>query len=144
MGRPHLSDAEKQARGTFDQRYSEEARGKAAAAKVIAFPSLLEIPKCSFPLDAEGQRLYDELARVLFEQGRLTVLSHQEISALAGGMSAEREKVAKGKAPSAIAFIRFLERIDKLQRAAVDRAYAGSSTDGRANKFQNSGFAARR
>lgn len=144
MGRPHLSDAEKRQRGTFDPRYSEEARGKAAAAKVIAFPSLQDIPKCSFPLDEEGQRIYDDLTRTLFEQGRLTVLTHLEISALAGGISAERGKIEKGKAPSAIAFVRFLERIDKLQRASVDRAYAGSSTDGRANKFQTSGFAARR
>lgn len=144
MGRPALSDAEKKARKTFDPRYSEEARGEAAAAKVIAFPSLQDVPKCSFPLDEEGQRIYDDLTRTLFEQGRLTVLTHLEVSALAGGISAERRKIDMGKAPSAIAFVRFMERIDKLQRASVDRAFAGSTTGDRQNKFARSGFAARR
>lgn len=144
MGRPALSDAEKKARQTFDPRYSEQARGQAASAKVIAFPSLQDIPSCSFPLDDEGQRIYDDLTRTLFEQGRLTVLTHLEISALAGGISAERAKISAGKSASAIAFVRFLERVDKLQRASVDRAYAGSSTEGRSNKFARSGFAARR
>lgn len=144
MGRPSLSDDEKRRRGTYDPRYSAEVRAEAALAKVVSFPTLREIPECMFPLDVEGQKLYDELSRVLFEQKRLTVLSHAELSALCGGMSAERDKISKGKSASSVAFIRFLERIDKLQKAAVDRAYAGSSTEDRPNKFARNGFSARK
>ena len=144
MGRPSLSDEEKRRRGTFDTRYSAEARAEASLSKVVAFPALREIPECMFPLDEAGQKLYDDLARVLCEQGRLTVLSHAELSSLCGGMSAERSKIAAGKSASSTAFVRFLERIDKLQKAAIDRAYAGSTTQDRPNKFARNGFANRR
>lgn len=144
MGRPALSDAEKLRKGTFDKRYSQEARSVGAVTNLVAFPSLREIPACMFPLDAQGQALYDELARVLFEQGRLTVLSHAELSALAGGMTQVRKKIESGAPAPAGAFKAFLERIDKLQKASIDRAYAGSSTEGRSSKFRNSGFANRK
>ena len=71
----------------------------AALAKVVSFPHAPGDPGCMFPLDVEGQKLYDELSRVLFEQKRLTVLSHAELSALCGGMSAERDKISKENRP---------------------------------------------
>ena len=144
MGRPSLPDAEKRAKGTFDPRYSSEERAVRRAENVIAFPAFEVVPPCIFPLEEEGQKLYDSLTRSLQEQGRLTVLSHAEASALCGAVSAQRQKMTDGANVPIGTFVKILERIDKLQRADVDRAYVGSTTADKPNKFAKNGFARKR
>lgn len=143
MGRPALTDGEKRAKGTLDKRYTEEARAERVSATVVAFPTLQKIPKCPFPLDNEGTKIYDSLTRSLFEQGYLTTLTHLEISSLAASVTSMRTKMASGLNVPVGSFTSILERIDKLQRANVDRAFHGQRSPDQRNKFASSGFAVR-
>lgn len=146
MGRPALTDEEKKAKGTFDPRYSAEARSERAGSVVVAFPTLQDVPPCRFPLTpgGAGQATYDQLIRTLHEQKRLTVLLHMEVEMLAAGLDNIHARMAQGKNVPASAFTNILARIDKLQRADHDRAYQGSQTEPQRNKFARNGFAARR
>ncbi|WP_293862458.1 hypothetical protein [uncultured Alsobacter sp.] len=145
MGRPALTDAEKKAKGTFDPRYSADARAERATEKVVTLPVLDHIPKCRLPLapGGIGQETYDSLIRTLHEQKRLTVMSHLEVEALAAGYEVLHRKMSAGGNVPASAIQGILSRIDKLQRMDVDRPFAGSSTD-RPNKFSRNGFAQRK
>lgn len=145
MGRPALSDAEKRAKGTFDPRYSAEARGERATSVVVPFPTLQDVPPCRFPLTpgGAGEQTFNQLIRTLHEQKRLTVLTHMEVEMLSAGLDNIHKRMAEGKNVPASSFTNILARIDKLQRAENDRAYAGSELP-RQNKFARNGFAARR
>lgn len=145
MGRPALTDAEKKAKGTFDPRYSAEARAEAATSKVVAFPTLEEIPACRFALKPKGhgEEVYTEVMRRLHEQKRLTMMVHIEVELLAATLDDIHAKMAAGQRVPASAFTSALARLDKLQRMDVDRAFHGSSTD-RPNKFSRNGFAQRK
>jgi hypothetical protein len=146
MGRPALTDAAKLAKGTFDPRYSEEARAERSGQTVVAFPTLQEIPECRFPLEPGGigQQTYDRLIRTLHEQGRLTMLTHMKVEILAAGMEDLRNKMASGMRVPAGLPSRLMTSIAELERESVDRAFNGSSVKGQENKFLSNGFAARR
>lgn len=146
MGRPALTDAEKKAKGTFDPRYSAEARAAAATSKVVAFPTLDQIPECRFPLKegGHGQKAYTEIVRRLHEQQRLTMMAHLEVELLALGLDDIHSKLAAGQRVPSTAITTILGRLDKLQRMDVDRAFPGSEGGGRQNKFSRNGFASRK
>lgn len=146
MGRPALTDAQKIAQGTFDPRYSEEARAERSGQTVVAFPTLQDIPECRFPLEPGGigQQTYDRLIRTLHEQGRLTMLTHMKVEILASSMEDLHTKMRTGMRVPANLMSRIMVSIAELERESVDRAFNGSSVKGQENKFLANGFAARR
>ncbi len=74
-GRPSISDAEKQRRGTADPRFTEAARAERAGAKVVnLYPSekLDQVPEPPADLSDQAKQDYYSKARRLHETGRLT------------------------------------------------------------------------
>lgn len=145
MGRPALTDAEKREKGTFDPRYSAEARAAAAAEKVVSFPELVEIPSCRFRLTpgGHGEKVYTELMRRLHEQRRLTMMMHLKVEAIAAGIEDIHRKVDEGLRVPATAYTTLLQAVEKIERMNVDRAFPGSSAES-TNKFSRNGFAQRK
>jgi hypothetical protein len=142
MSRKPLSDREKIARRTFRRDKSEDARALIGLTKVHAFPTFREIPRPTVPLGQTGQAEYDTLSRVLFDAGRLTLLTQRSIEALAVAKDAITMLHASGKPASA----RILEQMNRalgdLRLADVDPTITPREPE--KNRFARSGFAARR
>jgi hypothetical protein len=72
---------------TAMKRRAEPAQAGQGDPKVVAHPAFREIPACLFALRSEqAQKEYDTIARMLFDAGRLTAVSHR--AATQGGISA--------------------------------------------------------
>lgn len=84
---PSQSDEEKKARGTFDPRYSEEARGRRLSDKLFAGPGYQDVPDPENPLTDYEQKIYFELCGQLLRQGKLTMSTRdiaEEVALLKG------------------------------------------------------------
>jgi hypothetical protein len=137
-GHNKLSDAEKLRRGTFEARHSEAASESRAAGVLLTGPWLTSIPAPTYKLGKAGKSLYDDLTKELFEQNKLTKITHLQAS-LAALLHQKIDALASaGKSPSANDFA-------KLQSALRDLKVAENATvtasPGQRNKFAGSGFA---
>ena len=142
MGRKAISDADKIARGTFRRSEGEDAKALAGLAKIHVFPTFREIPQPTLPLGIVGQAEYDTLSRVLFDAGRLTLLTQRSIEALAISKDTIAALHTAGKPVPA----RILEQMNRalgdLRLADVDASLTPHNPA--ENKVRWNGFAARR
>jgi hypothetical protein len=115
-----------------------------AAGSIVALPSFREIPECLFPLRSAGaQREYDEIARVLFDAGRMTIGAHRALCSYAMQFDAICRTADDGRVIRNSAFT----QLDKARMALglddLDKRIA--APDGaQENKFARAGFSARR
>lgn len=144
-GRPPLSDAEKKLRGTFDPRFSEDARSERAEHKVVSLfggERLNEIPD---PPDGLGRRALDEYwrwTRRLQDLGRLSQLWVDKVTLYAIRRHSVEARLAQGRAPKdgdVKGCEMFLKELGALN---VDQPRAGQEAP--ASKWEQIGFASRR
>jgi hypothetical protein len=143
MGRKPLSDAEKLARGTLDNRTSEVARAKATANKVHAFPTLREIPEPTVPFaeDSVGRKTYDRWARFLFDAGHLTVISQGFVENLAMADQTIAAMALAGKPVPASVLTQRNRALGELKILDVDPSLTPNKPED--NVFRKNGFARR-
>lgn len=140
-GHNRLSDAEKKRRGTFVAKQSDAIYDARAAANVLAFPTLREIPAAELPLNEIGSRKYDELARALFDAGRLTTVSRMLAEQVASLFQEQHRRMSAGlPVPGSLS--------DKMQRALAqlklaDGAPTIAQPQSRNERARRIGFAAR-
>jgi hypothetical protein len=103
-GRTALSDAAKKQAGTFDPRWSAEARAERAEQKVVALfgaDRLNVIPEPPPGLSDEAANEFKLWTRRLHEQERLSQIWVEKITFYAMRKHKVMAKVAKGEMPSA-------------------------------------------
>lgn len=137
-GRNRLSDAEKQARGTFDPSRSEAAYAKAAADKVIVGPWLTYIPEPTVPLNPVGRAEYDKLTKLLFEGNKLTTVTCGDCERLAVMKQQMVERLEAGK-PVSMDLIKRMDSISVRLRIAEDAPAIANPNE--KSRFAGSGFA---
>lgn len=101
-GRPPLSDAEKKLRGTFDPRWSEEARSERAEDKVVSLfgqDRLEAIPEPPEGLKPRALEEYWRWTRRLHELGRLSQVWVDKITLYAIRRHSIEARLIEGKAP---------------------------------------------
>ena len=140
-GRRGMPDAEKERRGTLDQRWSEDARADRKVVQLFKHPRLDRIPDPELPLSKEGRKKYRELAELLLESSQLTVVTrgYAEMAAIAFEAIADAKE--KGKSISASLIKQYNDALGNIRQFDVDKKV---SPDGqRKNKFRHTGFASR-
>lgn len=101
-GRTPHSDAEKRRKGTFDPRFSEEARAERAHAKVVTLfggDRLGEVPEPPEGLSPQAVQDYYAKARRLHETGRLTQTWVDKTVLYAVRRHSILMRIREGKAP---------------------------------------------
>lgn len=136
-----LTDAEKLARGTLDQRTSEAARGQREVAKVLKFPVLREIPEPSFQFNSHGKKTYDFWASKLRDAGLLTRVSLDQIENLALTDDSIAAAIAKRGRPAINLIEARRKALQWLETLNVDTTvFAGEAQKG---TFASHGFPSR-
>lgn len=140
-GHNRLTDAEKIARGTFRPSRGEAVYKADLGAKVIAGPWLDAIPEPQLPLGPEARMKYDELARMLFDQNKLTVVTRSiaEGAAVLFGQIHRRE--SEGRDVPASMAARYLGALQNLKIA--EEAPEIATPGNKRNAFDFCGFANR-
>lgn len=112
--------------------------------RVVAHPGFREIPTCLFPIQTEqAQKQYDQIARALFEAGRLTLDAHSALSSYAMQFDVITRATAEGRVVRSLAFTQLDKARTALRLNELDNPIA-SSEDAPVNKFARSGFSTRR
>lgn len=143
VGRPHLSDDEKRRRGTFDPRYSAEARGTRRAEKVVALfkDRVEEIPPPPAGLSQPAMEEYMRWCRTLHHEQKLTVLWVEKITLYAMAKHNNLTRLAAGKM-SRLEDTRIMKSIlSELTGINADAPINPTETQSR--KFARIGFAKR-
>lgn len=138
MGRHALSDAEKRARGTFREDQSEAAYAAKRAEKVVVGPWLTSIPDPEMPLNDVGKAKYMELAKLLFDQNKLTKVTCMDCEIVALHWQNVQARMAAGKAPSSDSLKQIASITQRLRIAEDAPAIANPNQKSR---FEGSGFA---
>jgi hypothetical protein len=136
-----LTDEEKLARGTLDERTSEAARGKREIGKILKFPVLREIPEPKFVLTPVGRKTFDFWAKKLMEAGLLTESSIGYIENLALADDSITAAIAKGKSPAYTLLETRRKNLQWLETLNVDTSVAAGQTQ--KGTFASHGFANR-
>ena len=136
-GHNRLSDAEKKARGTFRPDHSEAVLNAAAGAKVITGHFLPKVPEPSIPLNAEGKKKYLEIANLLFEQNKLTVVTCGDCERMAVMHQQMHARLEAGK-PVSMDLIKRMDAISIRLRIAENAPTIANPNQ--RNKFEGSGF----
>lgn len=136
-GNNRLSDEEKKAKGTFRPDRSEEVYAERAGSKVITGVFLSKIPKPSLPLNTVGKAMYDKMARLLFEQNKLTEVTCQDCENLGLIQQQMHARIEAGKSVSADMIKRKDAILVRLRLAENAPAVA---SPGARNRFEGSGF----
>lgn len=136
------SDAEKIELGTFDKRTGQEARDDRKVAKLLAHPRLKEVPEPELPLGERGSVKYNELARMLLEQGQLTIITrgYAENAAIAFEEIDRLKKAGKDVRASLIQ--QYQRALDSIRQFDIDRPIQTPEGQ-RKNRFAYSGFSSR-
>jgi hypothetical protein len=140
-GHNRLSDAEKIRRGTFDKRTSEAAQAEKAGRKVVVGPWLNEIPDPELPLNEIGRKKYDELARSLFETGKLTMATKMLAEQVAVLFQQMHQLLSAGKSvPTNLS-----EKIQRVifQLGIAENAPQIAAPQGQKRKFAHCGFSSK-
>lgn len=142
-GHNRLSEAEKLRRhGKVKSTRTDAAYAKAAAEKVVVGPWLSAVPDPEYPLDENGRKKYFELARTLFDAGKLTLATKMLCEQVAVLHQQVFKRLAEGQmVPTNMS--------EKIQRAIMQLGIAenGPKIAGpkeKTGKFDHSGFANRR
>lgn len=109
------------------------------ARKLLAFPTLREIPEPSVPLTGHALAFYQRWVKQLFETHRLTLFTQDRLEGAAMLQMAIMEKMDAGKAPAANA-VRGRDQIMKELGLASDRTIAAPKEAG-GTRYSNAGFA---
>lgn len=139
-GGNHKSDDQKRREGTFRADRSEEVVAERRAAKVLGGPWLNEIPKPELKLDEAGKAKYYELARMLLEQNKLTMISRMTAESAALMFQKINQLTEAGSVPSASDMTQYQRALSALGIAENAKPIATVHT---VNKFEYSGFSAR-
>jgi len=135
-----ISDDEKRARGTFKAGFDSETRKNKKAEKILAFPTLHEVPPPTFPLGEKGQKTYDTWARRLLEAECLNEVTKGFLENLALTEDKIHARIKEGKEiPDKTMEIR-RSMLLKLESLNVDTSRIPKKAD---NKFTHNGFPAR-
>jgi hypothetical protein len=141
MSRRALTDEEKKARGTFEERDSEVNRTKRHLATVHAFPTFREIPEPTVPLGEAGRRAYDKWARILFDAGHLTEISQGFIQIVGQYEDASAYYHERGK-PLPTQWVQIHKAaLGELKYLNADKSLAPKQE--KSNPFARNGFARR-
>lgn len=140
-GHNRISDAEKKAKGTFRVDRTEEAYAEKAGAKVLAFPTLRQIPDPQLPLNEIGLAKYQELARLLFDAQKLTAITRDAAEAAAVQWQGMHKSLSEGKDIPAHRYLAF-ERAMKIINVANNAPQIGGVPQ--RSRFAQCGFAHRR
>jgi hypothetical protein len=136
-----LTDAEKIARGTLDERTSETARAKREIGKILAFPVLKEIPAPTFPLNEVGTKTYQFWANRLLDTGLLTQVSLGHIENLAMTEDIIASNLKSGERPAVNLLEARRKSLQWLETLNVDTTvFAGEAQKG---AFSSHGFPGR-
>lgn len=136
-----LTDAEKIARGTLDDRTSSASRAKREIAKILAFPVLKEIPEPTFPLEEKGRATFDFWSNRLLNSGLLTQVSLGYIENLAMTDDIIADHLSKKERPAVNLLEARRKSLQWLETLNVDSTvYAGEAKKG---AFATHGFARR-
>lgn len=140
-GKRGLSDEEKKRRGTFREDTSEAVRLANVAAKVVTGPWLDRIPEPTLPLGEVGRKKYEELARQLFDQSKLTLVTQMHAEVAAGQYEKIYALRTADKHPSASDITQLQRALDALKIA--EDAPPINNPAGKKNKFTVCGFSNR-
>jgi hypothetical protein len=141
-GRRGIGDAEKRRRGTYRPENSDAALAERAGAKVVTGPWLPAIPEPDLPLNEIGRRKYDELAKSLFDQNKLTTATRDIAQQIAILHQGQYELLSSGKPVRASMVNEISKLLDKLKIA--EDAPTIENPHGKINKFSGCGFSNRR
>jgi hypothetical protein len=141
-GRLPTSDAEKRQKGTFDPRYSEEARAKRLQGNVVALrPDLVStLPECPDSLAGEARDFFLKWTRRLYETGKLTDLLVLEVENAASAHQNIRVLGRDGKAAKGADMTVIRSFISRMTYLSVDTPSAPQVTT---SKWSAIGFAPR-
>jgi len=141
-GGNRLSDAEKKKRGTFRADKSEAVYEAKEASTVVAGPWLAKIPDPEYPLRDVGRAKYDDLAKQMFDAGKLTSVTHLTLSTFCVLFQKIHTMMAEGREPSASDFTQMRGMLADLKIAEDAKVIANQ--DAKKNKFASAGFSNRR
>ena len=129
---------------TAMKRRAEPAQAGQGDPKVIAHPAFREIPACLFALRSEqAQKEYDTIARMLFDAGRLTAVSHRTLSSYAVQFDNITLAAAEGRPTRGNWFIQLERTRNALKLDDLDQPIAAASS-APVNKYARIGFPNRR
>lgn len=112
--------------------------------RVVAHPSLREIPKCLFPLKSKKAKdEYDTLARMIFDAGQMTASKHRQLSTYAAQFDVIHSYPDEGKMLKAANFIQLDKALKALKLDEIDKP-VGIPQGQAASKYALCGFASRR
>lgn len=140
-GSNRLSDEEKKARGTFRKSNSDQVYEARAAAKVVSGPWLSEIPKPELPLNELGEKKYNELARILFDNNALTTITRMQAETAAMLFEKFDRLLRENKSPSASDLTQYQRALAAL--GIAENAPTIASPGAHQKKFSGFGFSAR-
>lgn len=140
-GGNRLSDDEKKKRGTFEPAQSDAVYDAQAAAKVLQGPWLTKVPAPDFPLAGVGLARYEELAKQILDQGKLTAFVVTRAS-IAGLLHQKFHNLAAaGKSPTANDVGKYQSVLRDLEVVSNAKALPAP---GKTERFTGAGFANRR
>ncbi len=136
-GHNKKSDAEKIRDGTFRADRSDAVRNAQAGAKVITGLFLPKVPEPSIPLNEEGKKKYLEIANLLFEQNKLTIVTCGDCERMAVMHQQMHERLQAGKSVS----MDLIKRMDAISiRLRIAENAPTIANPEQRNKFEGSGF----
>jgi len=136
-GHNKKSDAQKIKEGTFRADRSEAVTNAAAGAKIITGLFLPKVPEPSIPLNDEGKKKYLEIANLLFEQNKLTVVTCGDCERMAVMHQQMHERLKTGKSVS----MDLIKRMDAISiRLRIAENAPALANPNQRNKFEGSGF----
>src|SRR3546814_15136717 len=94
-GRPRTSDEEKKKRSTYRADRSSTAYAERDAEKIVTGVFFSEIPIPSMPLDNYGKATYQNWAKLLLEQGKVTSVTASHCETIA-----KHHKLITGRPPA--------------------------------------------
>lgn len=136
-GNNRKSDAQKIKEGTFRADRSEAVRNAEAGAKIVTGLFLPKVPEPSIPLNAEGKKKYLEIANLLFEQNKLTVVTCGDCERMAVMHQQMHDRLNAGKSVS----MDLIKRMDAISiRLRIAENAPTIANPNQRNKFEGSGF----
>lgn len=134
------SDEQKKREGTFRPDRSEEARIERQAAKIIGGPWLSDIPKPELQLNETGKKKYEELAKMLLDQNKLTMISRMTAETAAMMFQKIQGLTESGKMPTASDITQYQRALSALGLAENAKPIASVN---QLNKYEHAGFSTR-
>lgn len=111
---------------------------------ILAHPGFRELPACQFTLVTEkAQRRYDELARLIWSAGRLSLDRHMTLSTYAKLLDQITQIETDGRTPRASWFKNLQDAQRRLELDDLDKPISAPK-EAPVNRFARFGFPSRR